>query len=87
MADQQEQFSYSDYKVYQRVAKILAETEAEPSVKGKSEPNNDKPESDDPYEANRARLQKLQEQREQKLASITPEQIAEVDKVLDSIRW
>lgn len=35
MADQQEQFSYEEYKTYKRVAKILAEDGGEPE-------NNDK---------------------------------------------
>lgn len=83
MADNQEQFSYEEYKTYKRVAKILAEDGGEPD----KEPVKNEPESDDPSVAYREKQKKLWEERERKAASVTDEQIKLADRVLDGIRW
>lgn len=58
MADQQEQFSYEEYKTYKRVAKILTEEGGETESQGSSEYIKNKSESDDPGEAYRERQRK-----------------------------
>ncbi|WP_353721925.1 hypothetical protein [Dyadobacter sp. 676] len=87
MADQQEQFSYEEYKTYKRVAKILTEEGGETESQGSSEYIKNKSESDDPGEAYRERQRKLHEEREQKRSSITDEQLKEADRILDRIIW
>lgn len=64
MADQQEQFSYEEYKTYKRVAKMLAEDGGEPDHN--SGDDKKQPVYDDPRDAFMADQRKLRDERERK---------------------